>query len=231
MNEPNRNLRMLNEEKCEVLYVGRKNLSNDTSWLQSSPGGHEPVMCLGNKGGQQHLGLYWQKHDLGNDTKHTQRKFTDDAKLGRVVDTMLGRAAIQRDTDRMQEWFNRNLMKVKGKCKVLHLRWKNPKPNTGWRPAATEQLCRKEPKGPGRQQTEHVIAACSCTTCESTSRVLSLALSSIIEKKKRLTNLSRQRIIKRVNRLKHRIYEERVRELGLFRWRKRRCHRWSDAIH
>ena len=53
---------MLNKEKREVLYLGRKNLSNDTSWLQSSPGGHETVMCLGSKGGQQHLGLYWQKH-------------------------------------------------------------------------------------------------------------------------------------------------------------------------
>ena len=76
--------------------------------------------------------------DLGNEIKHTQRKFTGDTKLGRVVDTLRGRTAIQRDIDKMEEWFNRNLMKVKGKRKVLHLRWKNPKPNTGWRPTATE---------------------------------------------------------------------------------------------
>lgn len=63
----------------------------------------------------------------------------------------------------MEEWFNRNLMKIKSKCKVLHPRWKNPKPNRGWRPTAAEELCRKELKGlSGQQQIEHVMAACPC---------------------------------------------------------------------
>lgn len=41
--------------------------------------------------------------DLGNDSKHTQRKFTDDTKLGGLIDTLRGRADIQRDTDKMEE--------------------------------------------------------------------------------------------------------------------------------
>lgn len=68
--------------------------------------------------------------DTGNDTKHTPRKLTDNTRLGGVVDTVRGRVAIQRDGDKMKEWLNRNLIKVKNKCKDLNLTWKNPKTNT-----------------------------------------------------------------------------------------------------
>lgn len=41
---------------------------------------------------------------------------------GGPVDTLAGRAAIQRDTDRLEAWANSSLMKIgKGRCKALHL--------------------------------------------------------------------------------------------------------------
>lgn len=48
----------------------------------------------------------------------------DDTKVGRAVDTLESRAAIQRDLDRLDTWTDRDLS-VKGKSKVLHLGWRN----------------------------------------------------------------------------------------------------------
>ena len=49
-------------------------------------------------------------------------KFADDTKLGGVVDTPEGCAGIQQDTDRMESWAGRNLVRFnKNKCRVLNL--------------------------------------------------------------------------------------------------------------
>jgi len=54
-------------------------------------------------------------------------KFTDNTKFRGVADAPEGRAAIQRDLDRLEKWTERNLMKfLKGKCEVLPHGRKNP---------------------------------------------------------------------------------------------------------
>ncbi|GAB0196661.1 mitochondrial enolase superfamily member 1 [Grus japonensis] len=65
--------------------------------------------------------------DLDDGIKCTLMKSADGTKLSGQVDTSEGRATLQEDLDRLEEWANKNLMKFnKDKCKVLCLGKHNP---------------------------------------------------------------------------------------------------------
>ena len=65
--------------------------------------------------------------DLDKCIKCSLMKFADDPKLSGKIDTPEGRAALQGDLDRLEEWASKNLMKCnKDKCKVMHLGKHNP---------------------------------------------------------------------------------------------------------
>lgn len=60
-------------------------------------------------------------------TNQKSRDNDNDIKLSGDVNTLEGRATLQDDLDRLEEWANKNVRKFsKGKCKVLHLGMHNP---------------------------------------------------------------------------------------------------------
>ncbi|RMC12669.1 hypothetical protein DUI87_10193 [Hirundo rustica rustica] len=61
-------------------------------------------------------------NDLDTGLEGKQSKFTEDTKLGRAVESLEGKEALQRDVDKSGSWAITNCMKSnKGKCQILYL--------------------------------------------------------------------------------------------------------------